>query len=167
MNLQRARRALVIVLVLTGTAAGPATAAIINGTSGSDVLQGTAEADTIRGYAGADRILGRAGADKIYGGDGADRLFPGDDSRIDVLRGGPGPDRIFARTGQGLGPDENVIGRDYVYAGPGNDLVKVVESWGWYLPFLDCGPGHDTVVVPHRMVVTKGCEHLVLPTGAP
>lgn len=82
---------------------------------------------------------------------------------MDVLRGGRGPDRIFARTAQGLGLDEEVKGQDRVYAGPGNDVVKVLESWGWYMPFLDCGAGNDTVVVPFRMVATHHCEHIVLP----
>lgn len=68
-------------------------------------------------------LLAGRGADKLYGGAGADRLRPGDDSQVDVLRGGPGPDRIFARTGRGLGPGEDVRGRDRV--GPGNDTVVV------------------------------------------
>lgn len=83
-----------------------------------------------------------------------------------MLRGGPGPDRIFARTGRGLGPGEDVRGRDRVFAGPGNDVVRVAENWGWYVPYLDCGPGNDTVVVPFRMVSTYGCEHVVLPRVA-
>jgi hypothetical protein len=90
-----------------------------------------------------------------------DRLLPGDDARVDVLRGGPGPDRIFARTGRGLNADEQVKGRDRVYAGAGNDVVTVVKNWGWYMPYIDCGAGHDTVRVPFRMIATLHCEHIV------
>jgi hypothetical protein len=169
MSIRRTCPALTIVALIVGGAVGSA-AADINGTSGPDVLAGTEKSDTIHGYAGADMIQGKGGADrlygdrgadKLYGGGGADRLFPGDDVQIDVLRGGPGPDRISARTGRGLGPDEDVIGRDRVYAGSGGDVVTVRENWGWYMPFVDCGPGDDTVVVPFRMIQTHRCEHVV------
>lgn len=58
---------------------------------------------------------------------------------------------------------EEAIGRDRVYAGPGNDVVTVLENWGWYMPFIDCGAGHDTVVVPIRMgALTQNCERDVV-----
>jgi hypothetical protein len=133
-------------LLLAGLA-GPAVAEVVNGTDGPDVLYGTAGADTIRGYKGADTVYARAGndivhggpgADRIYGRVGADRIFPGDDARKDVLRGGPGPDRINART------------VDVVFAGDGNDLVRVLEvkAWAAY-PEVHCGPGVDTLVLPY------------------
>lgn len=146
-------------LLLAGLA-GPALAEVVNGTNGPDVLYGTAEADTIRGYKGADTVYARAGndtvygglgADRIYGRTGADRLYPGDDSKKDVLRGGPGPDRINART------------PDVVYAGDGNDTVRVVETHGWDFPIIDCGPGRDTVIAPYTGFGMSSCERMVAP----
>lgn len=149
-------RAMPVAVLLTASLAAPAAAAVINGTNGPDVLVGTAKADTIRGYAGNDTLRGSTGADRLYGGSGADRLYPGKDSKTDVLRGGPGPDRINAR----IGPKG--VGRDYAYAGYGNDRVRIVNTYGWAFPFVNCGPGEDTVVLPSGFDTTPaGCEHVV------
>ena len=152
----RLTRALPVAALLAVGVAAPAAAAMINGTAGPDVLVGTSTADTIRGYAGDDTLRGKGGADNLYGGRGADRLYPGDDVKTDVLRGGPGADTINAR----VGPHGR--GADRVYAGSGNDTVKLVEVFGWYTPYVDCGPGDDTLMVPYRMVRQTGCEHIVL-----
>lgn len=142
-------------LVVVGLAL-PASAEVVDGTNGPDVLVGSPRADTIRGFAGNDILRGRPEADKLFGGRGADRLYPGDDSKTDVLRGGPGPDTINARVGpKGRGPDR-------VYAGDGNDVVRLVETFGWYVPSVDCGPGADTLVVPFRFIPSTRCERLVL-----
>jgi hypothetical protein len=149
-------RAIPVAALLAAGLALPAAAAVINGTGGADVLVGTSRADTIHGYRGNDVLRGKVGADHLYGGRGADRLYPGDDAQTDVLRGGPGPDVINAR----IKPHER--GRDRVYAGGGNDTVRLVEVWGWYTPYVDCGPGKDTLMAPHRMIRSTGCERVVL-----
>jgi hypothetical protein len=150
-------RALPVAALLTAGLALPAAAAVINGTGGADVLVGTSRADTIHGYRGNDILRGKVGADHLYGGRGADRLYPGDDAQTDVLRGGPGADTISAR----VGPHGR--GADRVYAGGGNDIVKLVEMFGWYTAYVDCGPGKDTLMVEYRsMIPSTGCERVVL-----
>lgn len=102
------------------------------------MLVGTSRADTIRGYAGNDVLRGRRGSDHLYGGPGADIIHTGRDThRRDVVHGGRGPDRITIRV------------PDVVYAGAGNDTVRVRKwghyGWGWAFPTIYCGPGRDTV----------------------
>ena len=130
---------------------------MLSGTASRDIIHGYGGADTISGRGGSDTVHAGRGADKVYGGPGADTLLPGNDARTDVLRGGAGPDRIVARTGPG-------VGRDYVYAGDGNDVVTLAEVWGWYMPAISCGRGYDTLVLPKGMDVgdhLDGCEHIV------
>ncbi|GAA2146097.1 hypothetical protein GCM10009844_21730 [Nocardioides koreensis] len=135
-------RALPATTLLAVSLAAPARAAVINGTSGPDVLVGTQSADSIHGFGGKDTLRGSGGADKLY---------PGDDSRKDVLRGGPGPDRISART------------PDAVYAGAGNDTVRVLEIHGWEFPTIHCGPGRDTVIATYKGFGMSHCERMVAP----
>jgi hypothetical protein len=152
---RRLFRALPVAALLLAGLTAPATAAVIEGTDGPDVLVGTSKADTISGYEGDDVLRGKAGADRLYGGAGADRLYPGNDAKVDVMRGGPGPDRINARVARQRGQDR-------VFAGKGDDTVRLIEVWGWYTPRVDCGPGEDTLVVPYRFIPSEGCEHVVL-----
>ncbi|MGH3481218.1 MAG: calcium-binding protein [Nocardioidaceae bacterium] len=144
-------RALPAATLLAVSLAAPAAAAVINGTSGPDVLVGTPSADTIRGFGGNDTLRGRGSADKLYAGYGADKLYPGDDSRKDVLRGSRGPDRINART------------PDVVYAGAGNDTIRVLEIHGWDFPTINCGPGRDTVIADYTGFGMSNCERMVAP----
>lgn len=150
--------ALPATVLLLGSLAGTAVAEVVTGTNGPDVLYGTAEADTIRAYKGADTVYARAGddtvygglgADRIYGRTGGDRIFPGDDARKDVLLGGPGPDRITAR------------GYDVVFAGDGDDTVRVIDIVG-FSPKVTCGPGEDTVILPYGWYIGPfpDCEHV-------
>jgi Ca2+-binding RTX toxin-like protein len=114
------RRALPLT-VLSLALVAPASAAVIDGTSGPDRLVGTAQADAIRGYGGLDRIYGKAGAD---------RLLAGRDNKRDKVRGGPGNDRIYVSLG------------DTTYAGRGNDVIRIhTAAQGWTRVY--CGPGYD------------------------
>lgn len=134
--------ALPLAALMAVTLAPPAMADVINGTEGPDELVGTAQADTIRGFGGNDILRGRRGGDRLYGGPGADQLYPGLDSKGDVLYGGAGPDRIRARD------------RDTVYAGRGNDTIRVsgvgITVW--------CGPGEDRVINAEAFIKLRGCE---------
>lgn len=134
----------VLTIVLATGAVVPAVADVINGTNGSDVLTGTAGPDTIRGYKGADVLYGKGSADRLYGGA---------DNRRDRLYGGRGPDHIFAR------------GRDFVYAGRGNDTIRVshLNPWtqGGRHTRVYCGPGEDTVIGPVNWFSKYGCEHVI------
>jgi Ca2+-binding RTX toxin-like protein len=157
---RRLTRALPVAALLAAGLAAPATAAVINGTSGPDVLVGTAGADTIRGFGGADRIYGKAGRDalypgrgrdRVYGGRGADRIFAsGNDWKVDRLYGGRGPDHIYASF-------------DIVSAGYGNDVIEVFgRRLGMAIAEVDCGPGHDTLITHgHPFVNRNDCEHVI------
>ena len=137
-------------LVGTGT---PAVAEVIEGTNGSDVLYGTAARDLVHGYKGADVVYAQHGNDTVWAGPGADEVpgRAGDDARQDVLYGGPGADRISART------------VDVVFAGDGDDTVRVleVEAWKAY-PEVHCGPGEGTLVLPYGVDYGPhpDCEHV-------
>lgn len=145
-----------LALLLGFGVAAPATASTIDGTDGADVLVGTTAADTIRGYAGDDVLRGAAGADVLHGGAGADILRPGHDAQADILLGGRGPDRIWARIGSTLNS------ADHVYGGRGNDRIVMVNTYGWLAPYIDCGPGDDTVVLPYGFGTRiQHCEHYV------
>jgi Ca2+-binding RTX toxin-like protein len=116
----------VLPVALLGLAlAGPASAAVIEGTNGPDTLEGTPQADTIRGYGGLDTIYGKAGAD---------RLYAGRDNKRDKVYGGPGNDRIHIRY------------RDRVYAGRGNDVVRIHTGAKWAWTRVQCGPGYDRLL---------------------
>lgn len=125
--MRRSIQALPAAVLVMVSLAAPAAAAVINGTSGPDVLVGTARADTIHGFGGADRI------------------YAGNDSRRDLLYGGPGNDLIFARFG------------DRVYAGRGNDVVRVRPA-AWQHAYVDCGPGYDHLYGSTWLVGHRGCE---------
>jgi Ca2+-binding RTX toxin-like protein len=91
----RVHRAALIVAVLTSlilTLAGPAQAARIVGTKGSDRLVGTARADVIKARGGNDRVKGGRGRDRLWGGRSADRLNAVDGLRDGVVSGGLGKD---------------------------------------------------------------------------
>lgn len=139
---RRFASALPLAALLAASLAAPATAAVINGTSGPDVLVGTAQADTMRGYGGADKIYGKAGADWIN---------TGKDLKKDVVYAGAGNDRIFLRV------------YDHVYAGAGNDTLRVLKMTFTFGTRISCGPGHDTLVMPYGWSVGRppGCEHVV------
>lgn len=147
----RLTRVLPVAALLVAGFATSATAAVINGTSGDDVLTGTAKGDTIHGLAGDDVLKGLRGEDTMYGGPGADQLYGGKDTDRqawpDLLYGGPGADRIVAHQS------------DKVYAGRGNDTVKVAGAF----IVVRCGPGDDTVDVRKGAAFYKliGCEHKV------
>jgi len=104
-----------VVAMLAVTAA--ASAAIVNGTPGSDTLAGTSGADVIHGGAGNDVIRSHDGNDVLYGGNGNDTMWPG--SGVDVQYGGQGNDVLHA-----LANDDQP---DFLDCGPGNDTAKVIE----------------------------------------
>jgi len=160
----RAVHVISVATLLTVAAVLPAAADVIEGTDGPDRLSGTAQRDTIRGYDGRDVLHGRAGDDVLragrghdvlYGGPGADRLFPGRDGWTDDrVYGGRGPDRISA------------LFTDKVWAGGGNDVIRVVESPAppWLIMVVDCGPGQDTVIwLEGEAFESKGCERVLTP----
>ncbi|HET8562075.1 MAG TPA: hypothetical protein VFL69_16265 [Marmoricola sp.] len=139
MNKRLVRTLPVAGLLVIGLA-GPATAAVINGTDGPDVLVGTSHADTIRGYGGAD---------KIYGEGGGDRIYTGKDRKRDRVWAGPGADRIHARTA------------DYIHAGAGNDVIRLTNVKMMATTIIWCGPGRDRVYGLSDLGFyssTHGCE---------
>ncbi len=149
-----------IAALLTVSLAAPTAAATINGTNGPDVLNGTANADTIHGYAGSDRIYGHGGRDSLYAGRGADkvsggaradRIYTGKDLKRDLVYGGPGPDRIYARA------------FDWVYAGSGNDTIRIVQMTFNMQTQIRCGPGYDTLIMPYGWSIGRppGCERVI------
>ncbi|HET8604473.1 MAG TPA: hypothetical protein VFM09_11130 [Marmoricola sp.] len=137
---KRLVRTLPVVGLLVVGLAGPAAAAVVNGTDGPDVLVGTSKADTIRGYGGGDKIYAKAGADHVY---------TGKDRQRDRVFAGPGADRIHAWTG------------DYVHAGSGNDVIRVRSVKVMATTTIWCGPGYDRVVGLSSVTFykgTHGCE---------
>jgi hypothetical protein len=66
------------------------------------------------------------------------------------VRGGRGPDVIFARY------------HDRIFAGPGDDVVRVVELSYTRGTYINCGPGKDTVYFPYGWLLpTTSCERIV------
>ena len=115
---------------------------------------GTKRADTLVGTEGDDEMVGRAGNDLLIGD-------PARGEGDDLLRGGDGDDAI----------SDPFAGRDVdtVVAGRGDDTINVREgllSGG--ADVVDCGPGHDTVVVDANVfdasdTIAANCE--VVKTG--
>ena len=95
-----------------------------------------------------------AAADVIEGTDGRDRLSG--TAQRDTIRGygGRGPARI------------NALFNDKVWAGGGNDVIRVVESPAppWLNMMVDCGPGEDTVIwLEGEAFESEGCERVLTP----
>lgn len=84
--------------------------ALAAGDALADVELGARGDDALRGTGGGER---RAGDDALSGGDGDDELYGGPGR--DTLLGGAGDDFIEAKDGE----------RDYVWCGPGKDVVSV------------------------------------------
>jgi Ca2+-binding RTX toxin-like protein len=126
------------VLLITGTFAIPASAAVprcfgekatIVGTSGGDILNGTARPDVIVGLAGSDTIRGKGKADLICAGKGNDSVHGG--KGIDLTFGGGGNDEIFGDAGA----------FNQAVPGPGNDQVDGGPGGGDEVIYLDAtGP---------------------------
>lgn len=129
--------------------AGPASAAVVDGTSGDDYyLYGTSYADSIYGYEGSDSLYGYGGADTLYGHSGYDYLAGADGrdllhggSESDYIDGSGGIDKLYGNGGNdtllpGFGPDQ-------VRAGYGDDYIYVYADGN--ADFIKCGPGYDTV----------------------
>ncbi|HEY7043980.1 MAG TPA: hypothetical protein VH419_09965 [Nocardioidaceae bacterium] len=136
-----------------------ALAAHVTGTAGNDVLQGTPKVDRIEGRGGDDILRGLRGDDVLLGGSGDDIMVGGAGSgedlmfggkgrdqafggpSFDALYGGPGADTFFGGPGRDTG---DLIGRDHVFLGRGNDWMSLLDNDG-VRGFVDCGPGHDVV----------------------
>lgn len=162
----------------------------VYGGPGSDVVGSVAFADLGRGndtYRGGgrgfqqvllgrghDRVTGGYSSCDVQGGPGNDRIswWGVDDDRlrhVSVLRGGPGADRIRGgynadRIYGGDGPDviqANGSYGDYqVHAGPGDDVIYLLEANG----VVGCGLGTDTVHRPQdggeSLIIRASCEIL-------
>jgi Ca2+-binding RTX toxin-like protein len=137
--------------------AGPAAAAVIDGTDQDDTLAGTSRADviharagndTVDALAGADAVYGESGVDTLRGGDGRDQLDGGADD--DVLYGGAGADTL--RTGSpGSGgfcdpsgcSEPNPFLGDVAFGEAGNDILIGGGDPDHVIPALDGGSGRD------------------------
>ncbi len=140
----------------------------------------------IRGGAGDDDLQGGdvVGETRIYGGPGNDSatVFSDDiDTAVVLIRMGAGRDLVkplvwwsYGPGGVhmylGGGPDRAVLStecnsRDVVYAGPGNDHIRVGND---RTKLVDCGPGADVLtVVPGAMPDTvTSCESVVVVDGS-
>jgi Ca2+-binding RTX toxin-like protein len=103
----------VVGALLLALAAGEALADAELGGGGDDALRGADGGQRLAGFGGEDGIWGLAGDDGLSGGGGDDELYGGPGR--DALLGGAGDDFIEAKDGQ----------RDYVWCGPGDDVVSV------------------------------------------
>jgi Ca2+-binding RTX toxin-like protein len=143
------------------------------GGPGDDRLDGGTGPDHVFGNGGDDLLKGASGGDFLYGGDGADQLFAGygadeldGGSGNDILAGEAAPDIITSGDGDDLvhgggaadtidtGNGNDVIysdsGSDDITAGEGDDTVYVNNGTG--SGKVDCGPGHDAIVInPYEM----------------
>lgn len=102
--------AVVTCALLGSTAASPASARTLTGSSGADRLTGGNGKDTLTGGKGNDVLKGGKGNDKLIGGKGRDTLIGG--AGNDTLIGGPGVDTILCGAG-----------KDTVYADK-SDILK-------------------------------------------
>lgn len=167
--------------------AAPATADVVNGTSGPDSVTGTARGDTIRGFAGDDSLEGLGGDDILLGGRGADRADGG--AGDDVLRGLGGDDRLAGRPGDdtqlggfggdrvfgGTGADRLFPGddsrRDVLTGGSGPDRI-LARAHDW----VRAGAGHDRVAgtdvrtgdfdIGLKIWCGPGVDRVTLPEGS-
>ncbi|BCJ43437.1 hypothetical protein GCM10010168_42530 [Actinoplanes ianthinogenes] len=92
----------------------------IYGGSGDDLIYGGRGGDEIYGRDGGDHIYGASGYDVISGGAGNDQLF-GQLGR-DLLDGGYGDDQL-----RGDDPAQGAVAADFLYGGPGRDLVSYIQ----------------------------------------
>lgn len=156
MSWKKSALAVISTLIATVMMSGPAFAATIFGTNGSDNIRGTAAADdifarvgadTVRARNGDDTVRGGAGDDTVWGMRGRDDLFGG--LGDDTLRGGGGADLLIGAAGADeLRPGP---GSDRVAAGRGNDTVYVQVDGNAQTPsktdVINCGDGLDRVVL--------------------
>ena len=108
--------------------------------------------DTILGSARADRINGKEGNDGIVGDNsdsagGSDRINAagGDDLVIDIPLS-----EVFV----------NVIDKDTISGGEGNDIIVVLELSTDGADSVDGGPATDAVFFDEGIDVVKNCELL-------
>ena len=156
-------------LLLLG--AGPAHAAVLQGTPGADRLVGAGTPDILLGAGGADTLDGRRGDDLLRGQGGTDVLF--DRAGDDVLRGGRGDDTFGGNPGQDKafgGPGDDLLlddaGVDRFSGGAGDDLISV-PGFGPGPPGLpsepdviSCGRGNDRAVAHPADLVATDCEEV-------
>jgi hypothetical protein len=112
---------------------------------------GTNQDDEIAGSARADRINGKGGNDIIVGDNSA---VAGGNDRINA---GGGDDLVFD-----IPVSEefvNIIDKDVITAGNGNDIVVVLELTGG-ADTVDCGPGTDAVFFDEGIDTVNNCELL-------
>ncbi|MGE0259096.1 MAG: calcium-binding protein [Alphaproteobacteria bacterium] len=147
-------------------ASGDASPLHFYGGAGDDVLIGFEGDDVLQGDAGNDVLIGGNGNDGLYGGDGDDQLWggAGNDYLVgnlgsDVVDGGDGDDTLYGYGYGGLydfpsayeqdtligGNGNDIIyaqGKDAVFAGSGDDIISVIDSFG--APgIFDGGDGND------------------------
>lgn len=134
---------------------------VINGQGGNDVIEGLSGDDTLRGDAGGDRLVGGDGNDTLDGGPDGDALEggPGNDriffDKHDVVFGDDGDDFMELRTagpmgGQasvygGAGNDQILVQNDLVFAGDGNDTVRLSMPGFGGLGTVHGEGGDDTI----------------------
>jgi Ca2+-binding RTX toxin-like protein len=123
------------------------------GGAGNDRLSGGRGNDALFGEAGNDSMSGDLGDDYLSGGDGNDTLTT--DTGNDVAFGGDGDDRIIASTATGGGPQ----GTDLMFGEAGNDLIELGEA----LEYVDAGSGNDLVRI---MQISGGASLDTLHGGA-
>ncbi len=104
------------------------------GDHGPETAQGEADPETLQGRAGDDALYGGGGDDQIDGGHGSDNLH-----------GEAGNDTIWDGSDLSGGAPGSIIGRDQLFGGDGDDLLRVFSPDTGDV--VDGGAGIDTFEV--------------------
>ncbi len=111
---------------------------IYQGDNGPETAQGTDDPETLGGRAGDDALLGGGGDDAIDGGHGSDNLH-----------GEAGNDTIWDGSDLSGGAPGSIIGRDQLFGGDGDDLLRIFSPDTGDV--VDGGSGIDTFEVRYNL----------------
>lgn len=156
----------ILVAGVAGAAAmaiGPVSAAVVNttaepncpgGPATNDNIFGTQGPDNLCAGNGNDNVFARGGNDSIDGSGGNDSIYG--DAGDDVVRGGPGLDKVFG--GDGNDDLRGGADADQLYGEAGDDFLDARTGDNAAKDFVFCGPGNDIVQVNPEDYVHSDCE---------
>lgn len=90
----------------------------VKGSANNDVITASGSNQKIYGYQGNDSIQGGVSNESIYGGYGDDTIIAG-----------AGNDRIYGEAGTNLIELKDGDGRDTIYSGKGEDILKIANDF--------------------------------------